>query len=78
MRKQYHFWPGENGFDAWDVDRLIAVSASFQVKEINLDAIWEIDNVYWFDGQQEAKIRRVIEHICPIRNVDLSYPIILE
>jgi len=23
VRKQYHFWPGEHGLDAWDVDRLI-------------------------------------------------------
>jgi hypothetical protein len=23
VRKQYHFWPGEHGVDAWDVDRLI-------------------------------------------------------
>ena len=23
MRKQYHFWPAERGFDGWDVDRLI-------------------------------------------------------
>lgn len=27
MRKQYHFWPGEKGLDAWDVDRLIALSS---------------------------------------------------
>lgn len=20
MRKQYHFWPGTEGLDAWDVD----------------------------------------------------------
>ena len=24
MRKQYHFWAGKDGLDAWDVDRLIS------------------------------------------------------
>ena len=27
MRKQYHFWPGTSGLDAWDVDRLIRLAA---------------------------------------------------
>jgi len=27
MRKQYHFWPGEGGMDAWDVDHLIELVA---------------------------------------------------
>jgi hypothetical protein len=27
MRKQYHFRRGDAGLDAWDVDRLVALSA---------------------------------------------------
>ena len=27
MPKQYHFWPGEGGMDAWDVDRLVRLGA---------------------------------------------------
>ncbi len=28
VRKQYHFWPGAEGLDAWDVDRLVELSRS--------------------------------------------------
>ncbi len=34
MRKQHHFWAGEDGLDAWDVDRLIRLSAEFPVQEV--------------------------------------------
>ena len=45
MRKQYHFWPGGEGLDAWDVDRLIELSERPPVKEVTLDSLWEIDTV---------------------------------
>jgi hypothetical protein len=38
--KQYSFWSGEEGFDAWDVDRLIELSRDFEAEEIDLDALW--------------------------------------
>jgi hypothetical protein len=77
VRKQYHFWPGENGLDAWDVERLIALSASFQVEEVSLAAIWEVDTVYWFDERDRPTVRKVIEHARLIEDVDVTYPIIL-
>ena len=53
VRKQYHFWPGERGLDAWDVDRLIELSNGLPVKEVDLASIGEIDSVYWFDDPLE-------------------------
>ena len=78
MRKQYHFWPGEQGLDAWDVDRLIELSRALPVQDVELASIDEIDSVYWFDDEFErATVRRVVDHARMIEAVDLSYPIIL-
>lgn len=77
MRKQYHFWPGAKGLDAWDVDRLIALSRSLEPRSITLEGIAEIDSVYWFDEVEQPTVRNVIEHARLIREVDPSFPIIL-
>lgn len=78
MRKQYNFWPGEVGLDAWDVDRLVLLSKDLPVREVALDSIDEIDTNYWFDyGPIDPTVRRVVEHIRLVQDADLSYPIIL-
>lgn len=77
MRKQYHFWPSERGFDAWDVEQLIEMSASFNVEDVSLAAIWEIDTIYWFDDREQPTVRKVIEHFRLVQDVDMTYPIIL-
>jgi hypothetical protein len=78
MRKQYHFWPGDKGLDAWDVDRLIRLSAGLPVREVRLEAIRNLDSDYWFDGSMErATVRNVVEHMRLVQAVDPSYPIIL-
>jgi hypothetical protein len=78
MRKQYHFWRGEEGLDAWDVHRLIKLSADLPVREIPLEDIKDLDTDYWFDSNAEiATVRRVVGHIRLIQEANLSYPIIL-
>jgi hypothetical protein len=78
IRKQYHFWPGEHGLDAWDVDGLIELSRELPVKDVDVASIEEIDSVYWFDDElQPPTVRRVVDHIRMIEEVDLSHPIIL-
>ncbi len=78
MRKQYHFWPGERGLDAWDVDRLIELSSALPVRDVKLDSIDEIDSVYWFDDRVDRPtVRRVVDHVRLIEGVDVSHPIIL-
>lgn len=43
-----------------------------------LDSIADIDTNYWFDyGPIVPTVRRVVEHLRLIQEVDLSYPIIL-
>ncbi len=77
VRKQYHFWPGEQGLDAWDVDRLVRLSAGLPVEQIPLDSIDEVDSVYWFTDELGPTVRAVVEHTRLIEEVDTSYPIIL-
>ena len=78
VRKQYHFWPGDLGLDAWDVDELIRLSAGLPVREVPLDALRDVDRDYWFDGSMEiATVRKVVEHMRLVQEVDPSHPIIL-
>jgi len=78
VRKQYHFWPSERGLQAWDVDRLIALSRDLPRRRVALDSIREIDEVYWFDHAEERPTcRKVIEHLRLIEQCDLAHPIIL-
>jgi len=77
VRKQYSFWPGEEGLDAWDVDKLIALSRDLPIEEIALYSIHEVDTNYWFDEFRSPTVRRVVGHVQLIQEVDTSYPIIL-
>ena len=78
LRKQYHFWPGEQGLQAWDVHRLIELARGRPVERVPLADIHEIDSVYWYDGDfHQPTVRSVIEHARLMREADLSYPIIL-
>jgi hypothetical protein len=74
VRKQYNFWPGVEGLDAWDVDRLIELSRDLPVVEVPLSEIWEIDTPYW---SPPLTVRQVAEHVRLVREVDPSFPIIL-
>ena len=77
MRKQYHFWPGTTGLDAWDVDRLVELSRDFPIVEVDISTIGDVDTVYWFDETKTPTVRRIVEHIRLIEEVDVKYPIIL-
>jgi hypothetical protein len=77
MRKQYHFWPGERGLDAWDVDRLIELTKDAPIEEVVLTDLPEIDSVYWFDSSDAPTVRKIVEHFRLMQEVDLSYPIII-
>ena len=77
MRKQYHFWPGEKGLDAWDVDKLVALSAALPVEEVPIAEIAEVDSVYWFDDDNPPTVREIALHVRLTNEVDTSFPIIL-
>ena len=78
MRKQYHFWPGGQGLDAWDVDRLIRLSTDLPVVEVPIEAIRELDTPYWsFPGGGPSTVNEVITHMRLVQDVDPAYPVIL-
>jgi len=80
MRKQYHLRPSPAGLLAWDVDRLIDLTAHLPPVEVPLDAIRELDEPYWFGGEgggEAPTCRAVADHARLIAETDLRYPIIL-
>jgi hypothetical protein len=78
MRKQYHFRPSARGLQAWDVDRLVALTKNLPRIQVSLTAIRELDEPYWFSGgNNDATCRAVVEHAQFIAEADLSFPIIL-
>lgn len=78
MRKQYYFRPSEDGFDAWDVEHLIELSAGLPVVEVPLTSIRELDSVHWFgaDGAPYT-VRVMVRHMELVNQTDLAFPIIL-
>jgi hypothetical protein len=78
VRKQYHFRPSEKGLRAWDVDRLVELSRNLPRERVALTSIREVDEVYWFDGEDEQPTcRKLLLHMQLIEEAGLSYPIIL-
>jgi hypothetical protein len=78
MRKQYHLRPSPAGLLAWDVHRLIRLTAHLPRIEVPLEAIGELDEPFWFGGQSDqATCRAVADHARLIAETDLRYPIIL-
>ena len=77
MRKQYHFWPGEDGLDAWDVHRLLELARGLPVVSVSIDEVGEIDSTYWFDDDNRPTVRAIVDHVRLMEQVDLSHPILL-
>lgn len=78
MRKQYHLRPSPAGLLAWDVHRLIRLTAHLSHEEVPLDSIRELDEPFWFGGGSEAATcRAVADHARLIAETDLRHPIIL-
>lgn len=78
MRKQYHFRRSERGLLAWDIDRLVELSAGFTPIDVPLSEIRELDEAFWFDAEgDEPTCRRVALHAKLMNETDLDHPIIL-
>lgn len=77
LRRQYHFMPDDRGKKAWDVHRLIELSADLPVEEVAVESIAELDTVHWFDDHYRPTVRAVIEHLELIEGADLAHPILL-
>jgi hypothetical protein len=76
MRKQYYFRPSDRGLLAWDVDRLVQLSAELPRKEISLTAIAELSEL-WHGDAERPTWRELVDHMILIDQADLAYPIIL-
>jgi len=78
LRKQYHFRPSKQGYYAWDIDRLVALTKDFKRQWVDLDSIGELDETFWFgDKSDKPTCRAIVEHMRLIEETDLSFPIIL-
>src|SRR5689334_19679120 len=76
MRKQYYFRPSDRGILAWDVGRLIELSADLPRKTVPLASISELDHV-WCGEDEPPTWRAMVEHVRLIQEADLAFPIIL-
>ncbi|MFC1549702.1 hypothetical protein ACFL46_00225 [Candidatus Neomarinimicrobiota bacterium] len=78
MRKQYHFRPSEKGILIWDVQRLVKLTKNLPTKKVELEAIRELDEPFWFGNEKSVPTCRVIaEHVKLIEESDLMHPVIL-
>ncbi|MEM8781784.1 MAG: hypothetical protein AAGE65_02920 [Planctomycetota bacterium] len=78
LRMQYHFRESPRGLLAWDVHRLIRLAEGLPVRAVPLSDIREIDEPYWFGHADTGPTcRQIAEHARLIRDVDLTYPILL-
>src|SRR5688500_14412677 len=76
VRKQYYFRPSDRGMLAWDVDRLVELTAELPRKQIPLKELNVLDEE-WFGKDEPGTWRELLEHVKLMDEADLSYPIIL-
>jgi hypothetical protein len=76
MRKQYFFRPSPGGFSAWDVDKLIALTATYPRRQVALAEIRELDQP-WSGAGDAITWRALVEHVTLMDEADLAFPIIL-
>ena len=62
---------------AWDIDRLVALTMNLPIIDVPLAAIGELDEPYWFDHGYVPTCRNIAEHARLINEVDINFPIIL-
>ena len=77
IRPQYHFRASDEGLLAWDVGRLISLTADLPIRDILVSEIPELDENHWYTHATPT-CRSIIEHAELIDQADLSYPIILD
>jgi len=76
VRKQYYFRQSTRGILAWDIDRLVSLSAGLPRKLVPLSQITELDEP-WCGADERPTWRSMLGHVKLIEAADLSFPIIL-
>ena len=77
MRKQYHPMASDDGLLVGDVDRLVRLSQDLSTKMVPLSAIWELDEVRWFNEEEPPTCRALLDHIRLVLDADTAFPILL-
>lgn len=79
MRQQYHLRQSDRGLLAWDVHRLVQLTATLSPIDLPLSDIKEPDETFWFGSEGDVPTcRRIAEHAKLIEETDLCYPIIVD
>lgn len=76
MRKQYFFRDSPHGLQAWDVDRLVDLSAPLTRRRVPLSAIRELELPWAGDGESPTW-RALVAHVRLMDEAELAFPIIL-
>ncbi len=77
LHQQYHFRKSERGLLAWDVLKLIEITKDFEVIQVPLSDIKELEETYWFGLGAPPLTKDIAQHAKQIYEADTSYPIIL-
>jgi len=78
LRKQYYFRPSSHGYYAWDVDRLIGLTAAIKPQTVRLGDIAELSRPFCLEGSNAIPTyRQIAEDARLIAEADLSFPIIM-
>lgn len=79
IRAQYHLRRTAQGIDAFDVRRLIRLSADLPVRMIDPLTLAELDEDHWyFHTGRRPTPRGILEHLTLILGCDLDAPIVLD
>ena len=62
---------------AWDIHRLVELAKDLPLISVDISAIRELDEPYWYGEGTIPTCRSVAEHSKLIAESDLSFPIIL-
>ena len=76
MIKLYHFRKIENDIHICHFYHLVELTQSFQVRQVPLSDIKELDEAYWYPDTHPTT-QDIIAHMQLILEADLAYPIIL-
>jgi len=78
MRKQYHFRDSSEGLLAWEIHKLIRLTEGLEAEEVELAAIGELDEPYWYASEGDSPTcRSIADHMRLIMAADLSWPILI-
>ena len=78
MRQQYHRRLVDGEAQIWDVHRLVELLRDLPALLVEVDAIAEVDERWWFqDDGDPPTPRGIASHAQLVKDANLEYPIIL-